>query len=119
VPWHKIRLNDSFEIIHTSSSVWFAMGYYIDIQAANTMFRLTKKIFCVADEYDYFRKFIKLRVSNKAVVFENSHVLKSVIGDRTEIINRERYNDMFSRLYQRILRSRLLRMYNYLLTLFH
>jgi glycosyl transferase family 25 len=119
VPWHKIRLDDNLGIAHTSSSLCSTMGYYIDNQAAKTMCRLTKRIFCVADDYDYFRRFIKLRLLDKTLVFENPRVLHSIIGNRNEINNLEKCNDIFSAIYQLIIRSIPMKIYRYIITLFH
>jgi glycosyl transferase family 25 len=118
VPWHRIKLTNDYNIIQTSSSVWCAMGYYIDIQGAMTMLRLIKRIFCVSDEFDYFRKFLKLRLLNKAVVVEKEGAFESIIGKR-DMSNKERYNDIFSKTYQMLKNSYLLKVYRYIITLFH
>jgi glycosyl transferase family 25 len=82
-PWHRIYLNENYFIgqpLHDPSLGWC---YYIDIKAAFVMRDIMSRIFFTADKWSYFRKFIKLRMINKALVFDNDSVFISMIGDRS------------------------------------
>ncbi|GHU12797.1 hypothetical protein FACS1894161_1770 [Spirochaetia bacterium] len=81
-PWHRIHLDKNYFIgqpLHDPSLGWC---YYIDIKAAFIMWKIMAKIFFTADKWSYFRKFIKLRMINKALVFDNDSVFISMIGNR-------------------------------------
>jgi glycosyl transferase family 25 len=83
VPWHKIRLNDTYCIEHPLSSVAYTWGYYIDIFAAKKMLTVLDKVFLEADNWTYFKSFIKLRILNKRVITDNS-IFNSEIGERED-----------------------------------
>ncbi|MDR1901244.1 MAG: glycosyltransferase family 25 protein [Treponema sp.] len=83
VPWHKIRLNDKYMIEHPLSSVMFTWGYYIDLIAAETMINISKKVFLVADDWFWYKSYIKIRMLNKNIIFSNDS-LESEIGERSE-----------------------------------
>jgi GR25 family glycosyltransferase involved in LPS biosynthesis len=85
-PWHKIKVNNYFSVEQPRTRVTFAYGYYIDRKAASILYNLTKKIFVVADEWDYYKYYIKLRILNKSII-HNNETLESIIGDRSAVFN--------------------------------
>jgi GR25 family glycosyltransferase involved in LPS biosynthesis len=86
VPWHKIKLNETYTVHHSIAAFKLTWGYYLDIKAAHTMYNKTQKIFVTADEWEYFRDFVNLRMLNRALVDENkSLALNSLIGKRPAI----------------------------------
>jgi glycosyl transferase family 25 len=84
-PWHRIDLNGDYFIgqpLHNPHLTW---GYYIDLKAARIMLSLMPKIFLAADGWWYFRKYIKLRMINKAIITNDDAVFPSIIGEREYI----------------------------------
>jgi glycosyl transferase family 25 len=79
-PWHRIKLTDVYFIGQPLHDPQLAWGYYVDIKAARTMLALLPKVFLVADAWWYFRKHIKLRMINKAVISNNDDIFESIIG---------------------------------------
>jgi GR25 family glycosyltransferase involved in LPS biosynthesis len=77
-PWHRIKLNDHYIIKQPLNDPKLTTGYYIDIKAAQAMLLTMPKIFMAADNWKYFRFFIKLRFLNTAVVWSNIK-FKSII----------------------------------------
>jgi glycosyl transferase family 25 len=90
LPWHKMKLNDQYYIRH-SLFYGCGTGYYIDNIAANEMYNLTKKIFTVADDWNYFKLYIKIRILNKAVV-RSGKVKGSIIWKNTERVQEKKRN---------------------------
>jgi GR25 family glycosyltransferase involved in LPS biosynthesis len=81
VPWHQIRLNETYAVQQSLSCVWVAWGYYIDRFAAQTMYNKTKKIFCMADYWGYFKNYVKLRIMNEEIIWFHESI-ESIIGNR-------------------------------------
>jgi glycosyl transferase family 25 len=70
-PWHQIPLNKEYSIKQPLHDPTLAWGYYIDIKAAHTLFNLHSKVFIVADAWYYYKRFIRLRMINNAVIDSN------------------------------------------------
>jgi glycosyl transferase family 25 len=120
VPWHKVFINSQYKICHPISPLTLAWGYYIDIKAAAKMLDLTRKIFVVADEFDYFKNHVKLRLLNKAVVFNAD--FESVINNAVEEqAGQKYYNIRFGgsiKKFNRIIRKAC-HIFNVINSLFH
>jgi GR25 family glycosyltransferase involved in LPS biosynthesis len=67
-PWRQIKLIGEYKIVSPLSSVFSTCAYYIDKLAAQSMLNTNPKIFLPADFWDYFRRFIKLRILNRDIV---------------------------------------------------
>jgi len=81
-PWHTIQINTTYNIrqpLHSPTLTW---GYYIDNLAAKRLLKLLPKVFAVSDSWGYFSRFVKLRMLNRAIVFNNDDVFDSLIGER-------------------------------------
>jgi glycosyl transferase family 25 len=106
VPWHKIQLSDDFFIQYSYDDCWTTAGYYIDIKAAKTMSRLTKKIFLVADNWSYFQNYIKLRILNKVVVWQNRIFESTIKMEPLKYVRTaERPNNLFIKVIKKIKRK--------------
>jgi GR25 family glycosyltransferase involved in LPS biosynthesis len=80
-PWHKIHLCDGYDAIQPFSGVYLTTAYYIDRKAAETMLRLQKKVFLAADAWMFFRRFVKLRLTSRAVI-RPDRAMETTIGGR-------------------------------------
>jgi len=81
-PWHRIKLTNKYFIGQPLYSPSSTLAYYIDILAARNLYSAIPKIFLVADAWWYYRKFVLLRMLNKAIVVNDEDIFHSVIGGR-------------------------------------
>jgi GR25 family glycosyltransferase involved in LPS biosynthesis len=88
-PWRQIKLISEYKIVNPLSSVFSTCAYYIDKVAARTMLKISPKIFLTADCWDYFRRFVKLRILNKDVV-DIPELFASIIDQDRKAFLKER-----------------------------
>jgi glycosyl transferase family 25 len=81
-PWHRIRLSNNYFIKQPLNDPKLTTGYYIDIKAAHNMLVAMPKIFTPADNWEYFRFFVKLRFLNSAVVCNNNQFKSTIESAR-------------------------------------
>ena len=85
-PWHRIKLTDDYFIGQPLTDPSLTWGYYIDIKAAESLCNIMPKIFLAPDAWWYFRKYIKLRMINKAIIGTNREDFSSTIWEGHEDI---------------------------------
>jgi len=93
--WHRKRVNKEYFIGQPINNPTLTWGYYIDLEAAKILYSLMPKVFLVADAWWYFRKYINLRMINKALLSNNDDIFNSLIGERNYIFSNYKKKYMF------------------------
>ncbi|GHU75172.1 hypothetical protein FACS189461_0910 [Spirochaetia bacterium] len=81
-PWRQMRLTPGYKIVYPLSFISLATGYYIDNEAAQTLLHKSEKIFLAADDWEYWRQFIELRILDNAVVCSQNSFLSAIETER-------------------------------------
>jgi glycosyl transferase family 25 len=76
--WNTEEINTHYRIKPYIDRSVFAYGYYIDIEAAKTMYSLLSKVFIAADAWRYFKYYVNISTLNKPLMYYDAK-LKSII----------------------------------------
>ena len=86
-PWYRMKISNEYFTGQPLYSPTLTWGYYIDLAAARKLYSIMPKVFLVADAWWYYRKFIIIRMLNKAVISTNDDQFVSTIGNRNFYAN--------------------------------
>ena len=78
-PWHRIKLTEEYFIGQPLNDPFLTSCYYIDIDAARILYSIIPKVFLTSDAWFYYRKFILLRMINKAVVSTDDSFYSTIV----------------------------------------
>ena len=84
--WHRRKIDNKYFIGQPLNDPYLTWAYYIDFTAACILYSLLPKVFLYADSWWYFRKYIKLRMINQAIVNDNEDIFNSLIVDNDIIL---------------------------------
>ncbi|MDR0474128.1 MAG: glycosyltransferase family 25 protein [Treponema sp.] len=108
-----LEINSEYSVCATISPISLTLGYYVDLIAAKNLYKLTEKIFVVADDWHYFRCFVLVYALNKPAVRPNENFKSLIEEDRANVVPKKVRNKIkFKRFVKKFIPFGVLELYS-------